>query len=173
MEEILSEQMKELSLETDKILGKYLAVELKFCESVKDLFFKRTFDQRIVFGYINSKIYVTLFFMSEKRLGESDANDILSIVKECFEQKNKILRDLGWCANFKIDIERINIDNLKFRTTLTFINNFVARWVSSVSSEETLYRCDSCSEETLYRCDSCTWKDGQASRKISKRKRVV
>ena len=87
MAESLSEQMKELNLETDKILGKCLAIELKFCESVKDLFLKRKFDQRLVFGYINSKIYVTLFFMSEKTLGESDANNILSIVEECFEQK--------------------------------------------------------------------------------------
>ena len=89
MAESLSEQMKELSLETDKILGKYLAVELKFRESVKDLFLKRKFDQRIVFGYINSKTYVTLFFMSEKRLGESDANDILSIVKNALNKKIK------------------------------------------------------------------------------------
>ena len=114
MAESISKQMKELSLESDKILHKFLEVELKFCKSVNDLFLKRKFDQRTVFGYINSKIYVTLFLMSEKRLGESDANNILSIVEECFEQKEKILRDLGWCANFKIDIGRISIDNLKF-----------------------------------------------------------
>ena len=78
--------------------------------------------------------------------GESDVNNILAIVEEWFEQKNKILRDLGWCENFKIDVERINIDNLKFRATLTFINKFASRWVGSVSSKET--RC---------RCDSCTW----------------
>ena len=66
------------------------------------------------------------------------------LLKNALNKKNKILRDLGWCANFKIDIERINIDNLKFRTTLTFINNFVARWVGSASSEETPCRCDSC-----------------------------
>ena len=46
--------------------------------------------------------------------------------------KKKLLRDFGWCANFKIDTERINIDNLKFRTILTFINNFLARWVGRV-----------------------------------------
>ena len=136
--------MKELSLESGKILDKCLEVELKFCESMKDLFLKRKFYKRIVFGCMNSKIYVKLFFMSEKRLGKSDANNILSIVEECFEQKSKILRDLGWSANFKIDIERINIDNLKFRRTSTIINNFVARWVGSVSCEETLCRCDSC-----------------------------
>ena len=111
---------------------------------MKDLFLKRKFDQRIVIGYINSKIYVTLFFMFEKRFAESDANNILSIVEECFQLKNKILDDLGWCANFKIDIERINTDNLKFRTTLTFINNFVTCWFNSISSEETPCRCDSC-----------------------------
>ena len=144
MAECISEQMKELSLESDKIIGKSIEAELKFCRSMKNLFVKRKFNQRIVFGYSYSKIYVMLFFMYEKRLGESDANDILSIVEECFEQKNKILHNLSCCANFKIELERINIDNLKFRTTLTFINNFVARWVGSVRNEGTSCRCDSC-----------------------------
>ena len=85
MAESISNQMKGLSLEPDKILGKYLEAELNFCESVKDLFVKRKFKQRIVFEYAYGKIYVMLFFMSEKRLGESDANNILSIVEECFE----------------------------------------------------------------------------------------
>ena len=58
--------------------------------------------------------------MPEKRLGEAEANDILSIVEKCFEQENKILRGLGWCANFKIESERIGIDDLNFRTILSF-----------------------------------------------------
>ena len=87
MAESISNQMKGLSLEPDKILGKYLEAELNFCESMKDLFVKRKFKQPIVLRYTYSKIYVMLFFMSEKRLGESDANNILSTVEECFEQK--------------------------------------------------------------------------------------
>ena len=87
MAESISNQMKELSLKPDEILGKFLETELNFCESVKDLFVKRKFKQRIVFEYAYGKIYVMLFFMSEKRLGESDANNILSTVEECFEQK--------------------------------------------------------------------------------------
>ena len=58
--------------------------------------------------------------MSEKRLGEAEANDILSIVEKCFERENKILHRLGWCADFKIERERIGIDDLNFRTTLSF-----------------------------------------------------
>ena len=87
MAESISNQMKGLSLKPDKILGKFLETELNFCESVKDLFVKRKFKQPIVLRYTYSKIYIMLFFMSEKRLGESDANNILSIVEECFEQK--------------------------------------------------------------------------------------
>ena len=82
--------------------------------------------------------------MSEKRLRESNANGILSIVEECFEQKNKILRNLVWCPNFKIELERININKLKFRATLTFINNFMTHWVRSVSSKETPCHFASC-----------------------------
>ena len=58
--------------------------------------------------------------MSEKSLGEAEANDILSIVEKCFERENQILRRLGWCANFKMESERIGIDDLNFRTTLSF-----------------------------------------------------
>ena len=87
MAESISNQMKGLSLKPDKILGKFLETELNFCESVKDLFVKRKFKQCIAFEYAYSKIDVMLFFISEKRLGESDANNILSIAEECFEQK--------------------------------------------------------------------------------------
>ena len=148
MAEGISDQMKQLSLEPDKILGKSLKAELQFCESVKDLFVKRKFNQRIALGYLYSKIYVTLFFMSEKRLGEAEANNILSIVEKCFERENKILRGLGWCANFKIETEKIGIDDLNSRTTLSFVNNFVARWVGSVSSK---------GEETPCNYNLCTW----------------
>ena len=86
--------------------------------------------------------------MSEKRLGEAEANDILQIFEKCFERENKILRGLGWCANFKIESEKIGIYDLNFRTTLSFVNNFVARWVGSVSSKD---------EETPCNCDLCTW----------------
>ena len=63
MAESVSDQMKQLSLEPDKILGKSLEAELQFCESVKDLFLKRKFNQRIALGHSYSKIYVTLFFI--------------------------------------------------------------------------------------------------------------
>ena len=41
MAERISDQMKQLSLEPGKILGKSLDAELQFCESVKDRFVKR------------------------------------------------------------------------------------------------------------------------------------
>ena len=66
-------------------------------------------------------------FLSEKRLGEAEENYILSNVEKFFERENKILRGLAWCANFKIESEKIGIEDLNFRTTLSFVNNFVAR----------------------------------------------
>ena len=41
MAESIRNQMKELSLESDKILDKSFEAELQFCESVKDRFLKR------------------------------------------------------------------------------------------------------------------------------------
>ena len=114
MAEIISDQMKRLSLEPDKILGKSLEAELQFCESVKDLFVKRKFNQRIVLGFSYSKIYVTLFFMSEKRLGEAEANNILSIVEKLFERENKILYGLT-------DLVGVQILRLKVKRLILMI----------------------------------------------------
>ena len=44
MAESLSNQMKEIRLETDKILGKSLETKLNFCTNVKDWFLKKLFD---------------------------------------------------------------------------------------------------------------------------------
>ena len=59
-------------------------------------------------------------FLSEKRLGKSDANKVCSIAEDCFEQK---MHSLDWCANYKIDQERTEINDLDYRVTFTCINN--------------------------------------------------
>ena len=45
MAESISNQMKGLSLESDKVLGKSLETELNFCNNVKELFVKKKFIQ--------------------------------------------------------------------------------------------------------------------------------
>ena len=60
MAEKLSNQMKELSLEPDKILGKSLETELSFCLNLKDRFLKSTFDQRVGLRFVYGKISINL-----------------------------------------------------------------------------------------------------------------
>lgn len=66
MAKIISDQMNKLSLESEEIIGKSIEAELRFCKSVKDMFVKRKFNQRIVFGYSYIKIYVMLFLCLKK-----------------------------------------------------------------------------------------------------------
>ena len=74
--------------------------------------------------------------MSEKRLSESDEHEACTIVEKCFEQKNKIMCTLGWCANYKIDPERVKIGDLSYRETFSYINDSKARWTGLIDSEE-------------------------------------
>ena len=46
MAESLRNQMENLSLEPDRILGKSLDIELEFCTSAKDCFLNTEFDQQ-------------------------------------------------------------------------------------------------------------------------------
>ena len=60
MAEKLSNQMKELSFEPDKMLGKSLETELNFCLNLKDRFLKSTFDQRAGLRFVYGKISINL-----------------------------------------------------------------------------------------------------------------
>ena len=73
MAEKLSNQMKDLSLESDKILGKSLETELNFCLNVEHRFSETSFKQPVGLIFVYGKISITLFFLSEKRLSAPDA----------------------------------------------------------------------------------------------------
>ena len=64
--------MKELSLEPVKFQGESLETQLNFCTTVENCFLNGAFDQRIVLRFVYGKICIRLFFLSEKRLGESE-----------------------------------------------------------------------------------------------------
>ena len=66
-------------------------------------------------------------------MGKSDANKVCAIAEDCFEQK---MHSLGWCANYKVDQERAEIDDLNHTVTFTYINNCKARWTGSINSAE-------------------------------------
>ena len=146
MAEKLSDQMKELSLEPDKILGKSLETDLNFCLNMKDRFLKSTFDQRVGLRFVCGKISISLLFSSEKRLGEFDARKICTITEDFFEHE---MHNLGWCANYKIDQERAVIDYLNYRVTFTYINNSKAGCTGNTVSAE--------DEEKLCKCPMCEY----------------
>ena len=63
--------------------------------------------------------------MSEQRLREFERNEIVMVVEDCFEQMNKILHALGWCPNFKVNIERFSAaGDLYFKTNIDFYEYF-------------------------------------------------
>ena len=135
MAESFRNQMENLSLEPDRIIRKSLDTELEFHTSVKDCFLNTEFNQHVVFRFMLGKIAINLFFLSEKRLGESDANKICAMTEDSFEKKNESMNSLGWCANFKMDQERAYLSNLKYRVMFTCINKFKACWTGSIEKE--------------------------------------
>ena len=88
MAESLRKEMENLSLEPDRKIGKSLDTKLEFCASVKDCFLNTEFDQRVLFRFMLGKICINLFFLSEKKLGQSDASKIWAMTEDCFEKEN-------------------------------------------------------------------------------------
>ena len=129
--EKLKEQMKGLSLETDKIVGKCLDTEINFCLNVEQRFAESGFEQPIGLRFVYGKILITLFFLSEKRFSAPDAGTICTVAEECF---SKEMSKLGWCTNYKIEQERFS-----------YINHSRAHWG----------RNDDVSKEDLCNCIMC------------------
>ena len=83
-----------------------------------------------------------LVFMYERRLKEVEAEEILKVVEDCFEQMNNSLRSVGWYANFTIKIERFSAPgDLNCRASFTYMNTFATQWESKVTEEEIPCRC--------------------------------
>ena len=125
MAEKLNEQMKGLSLENDKIASKCLDTEINFCLKVEQGFAESNFEQPIGLRFVYGKIWITLFFLSEKRLSASDAGTVCIIAEECFSKK---MRQLGWCANYKIEQEIAVVCDFNYCLMFSYINNSKARW---------------------------------------------
>ena len=108
----LREQMKGLSLENDKIVGKCLDSEINFWLNVEQRFAESQFEQLVGLRFVYGKISITLFFLSEQRLSARDACTVCLLTEECFNQD---IHKLGWCANYKIDQERVETSNFNYR----------------------------------------------------------
>ena len=64
---LLSNQIKELSLESNKILGISLETVLNFCLNVKDRFLKSRLEQRVGLRFVYGKLSINLFFFLLKK----------------------------------------------------------------------------------------------------------
>ena len=138
----LSEQMKGLSLENDKIVGKCLDREINFCLNVEQRFTEFLFEQPVGLRFVYSKILITLLFLSEKRLSARDATTVCSVTEKCFNQD---VHKLGWCANYKIDQERVEVGNFNHSLMFSCVKNSEAGWGKNDDvSEENLCECIMC-----------------------------
>ena len=95
------------------------------------------------FRFMLAKLCINFLFLCEKSLGESNATKICAMTEDCFEQKNEGMHIHGWCANFKINQERVCLANLKYRVMFTHINKFKDHWTGSIE-EETSCACFMC-----------------------------
>ena len=128
MAEKLSNQMKELSLQSD-IIGESHEAELNFTSTLNEDFYSQRLNS--LFAY-DSLTLITLFFLPEKRLSAPDAGMACTIAEECFNQE---MHRLVWCANNKIDIERAAVGGFNYRLTFSYINNAKARWGACCEEE--------------------------------------
>ena len=142
MAEKLNEQIKGLSLENDKIAGKCLDTEINFCLNVEQRFAESHFEQPVGLRFVYGKISITLFFLSEKRLSTPDAGTVCTVAEECL---SKEMRQLGWCANYKIEQERTVVGDFNYCLMFSYINNSKDRWG----------RYDDVSEEDICNCILC------------------
>ena len=143
MAEKLSNQMKDLSLESDKVLGKSLETELNFCLNVEHRFLESSFERPVRLRFVYGKISITLFFLSEKRFSAPDAGKVCTIAEDYF---NREMHKLGWSANYKIDQEKAAFGGFNYRLIFSYINNSKACWAGSVGEQE---------EENLCNCIMC------------------
>ena len=80
--------------------------------------------------------------MSEKRFSGRDAGTVCSLTEEYFNQN---MHKPGWCANYKIDQERVEAGNFNYHLMFSYINYSEARWGKNDDvSEENLCKCIMC-----------------------------
>ena len=83
--------MEDLSLESYKILGKFLETELNFCWNVEHRFSESSFEQPVGLRFVYGKISISLFFFSEKRLSAPDAGKSVQLPRIVLIEKSTSL----------------------------------------------------------------------------------
>ena len=143
----MAKEVGKLRLDNDELLRKSLETELFFCENVKDSILKINFDRQFALEYSFDLANVAFYFKSQERLNEVEARQILDVVDETFKEIKNKLKSLGWCANYRVFVEKLlfRVDNhAGYLTTITFIEKIVSRWFVKISEKDKPCNCSTC-----------------------------
>ena len=91
-----------LNISTDLIIGRDLTNETDFAADLKAGFDKLVFSNNIKCGYLVGKIVMCISFEMNDIPDSQDAGKFLDLLEKSF-QKKKILRRIGWTANYVMD----------------------------------------------------------------------
>ena len=88
-----------LNISTDHITGRDLTNETDFAADLKADFDKLVFSNNVKCSYSVGKVVVCISFEMNGIPDSEDAGKLLDLLEKSF-QKKKILRRIGWCANY-------------------------------------------------------------------------
>ena len=91
-----------LNISTDHIIDRDLTNETDFAADLKADFDKLVFSNNVKCGYLVGKIVMCISFEMNDIPDSQDAGKIFDLLEKSF-QKNKILRRIGWTANYVMD----------------------------------------------------------------------
>ena len=91
-----------LNISTDHITGRALTNEKDFAADLKADSDKLVFSNNVSCGYFVGKVVVCISFEMNGIPDSQDAGKFIDLLENSF-QKKKILRRIGWCANFVMD----------------------------------------------------------------------
>ena len=95
-------QMQNLDISKDSLLGKDLKIKNEFLHKLELSFQNENFEQKIDFSYYVGKYCMCVSFKSST--GHGDARKLVKLTEEHFAWEK--LRELGWCVNYMMYKEK-------------------------------------------------------------------
>lgn len=111
--EAITNQLQNLEISKDSLSGKDLTIERQFLYNFKVSFLNVNFEQKIEILHRVQRYCMYLFFDSQSTLNHSDASILVEFTEVSFGQE-KILREVGWCANYLMDKRQSSNFHLHF-----------------------------------------------------------
>lgn len=111
--EAITNQLQNLEISKDSLSGKDLTIERQFLYNFKVSFLNVNFEQKIEILHRVQRYCMYLFFDSQSALNHSDASILVEFTEVSFGQE-KILREVGWCANYLMDKRQSSNFHLHF-----------------------------------------------------------